>query len=418
MVSCRVLPMICSGPSIFAVGRVSMNERQKAMIAELEAYIVQHHSGGKIADGEVYTNGRNKMSFVDAGGNPFKMAPETVKAGHWSPYEAGVVRDPAYQTATLAAYIAEHHPGGNIAEGSFYVSAHVKMVFVDASNTFMASPNNVKKGSWSPYEAGKVRDHDYHMRILADIVARRGGRIADGSRYTHSMTKMSIVDALGHTFQMAPSDLKAGKWSPYEADRVRDPAWHMQILENMAKSRGGNIADGSVYAGAFVKMAFIDSAGNHFSMTPAGVKSGKWSPHERHVAEHVCRQAIEHLLGALFPSRWDVAKRPDGGRLQFDGFNKDLRVAFEYQGFWHEVSDVQKVRDADKRTFCKAHGILLIEVPEFPEGHRFHTALIFSLVRDAVLTAYSEQNLQPPTLLNDGFEIDLRAPRSLLTHAC
>jgi hypothetical protein len=245
----------------------------------LEAYVTAHHPGGRIDQGSVYKDAHSKMGFFDAAGNRFELTPKRVLSGGWSPFETGRVRDPEWHMAELRT-IAESR-GGRIADGSVYVTSHTKMAFIDAAgNRFVATPNNVKNGTWSPFEAKRVRDPKWHMAELRTIAKSRGGRIAAGAVYVDARTKLAFVDAAGNAFEMAPSAVKKGAWSPFESGTVKDPKWHTAELAAIAEARGGRIAKGSVYVGSHVKMAFVGHDGNRFEMTPSSVKEGHWSPYE------------------------------------------------------------------------------------------------------------------------------------------
>jgi hypothetical protein len=59
--------------------------------------------------------------------------------------------------------------------------------------------------------------------------------------------------------------------------------------------------------------------------------------------------------------------------MELDGYNQDLGVAFEYQGFQHyqkcylhsteEEFEWQQQKDREKRDLCRKHNVKLIEVP-------------------------------------------------------
>jgi hypothetical protein len=88
-----------------------------------------------------------------------------------------------------------------------------------------------------------------------------------------------------------------------------------------------------------------------------------------------CREIIQKLLKRPFPKkRPDFLKRSNGYRLELDGLNMDLKLAFEYNGIQHEKYSTmyhksyqdfidQKQRDREKRLMCAAKGVKLIEIP-------------------------------------------------------
>lgn len=73
------------------------------------------------------------------------------------------------------------------------------------------------------------------------------------------------------------------------------------------------------------------------------------------------------VADALFRVRF-VSKRPPwllsptGTRLELDGYNESMHLAFEYNGPLHDTPEAAE-RDAYKERVCGAHGIHLIPVP-------------------------------------------------------
>lgn len=96
----------------------------------------------------------------------------------------------------------------------------------------------------------------------------------------------------------------------------------------------------------------------------------------RSTKEDRCREILERKYNAKFPTkRPNFLKNPKTNRnLELDGYNEDLKIAFEYNGEQHYTfpntfhkteEDFQKqvANDKFKAKKCKELGIHLIEIP-------------------------------------------------------
>lgn len=92
--------------------------------------------------------------------------------------------------------------------------------------------------------------------------------------------------------------------------------------------------------------------------------------------ENICRKLIEYLLGGIFEKarnlQWLVNE--EGNYLELDGYNKNLNVAFEYNGaqhykysaLFHKTIDAfnkQKQHDILKQEQCIKNNVKLIIIP-------------------------------------------------------
>jgi hypothetical protein len=87
-------------------------------------------------------------------------------------------------------------------------------------------------------------------------------------------------------------------------------------------------------------------------------------------SQRMCRKYFEMYMGLEFPT-----KRPKFLQgLEYDGYCKELKLAFEYQGLQHEqyiphfhrkenAFEKQQERDSRKELLSKEHGITLIKIP-------------------------------------------------------
>jgi len=90
----------------------------------------------------------------------------------------------------------------------------------------------------------------------------------------------------------------------------------------------------------------------------------------RSVAEELCRHVLETSLNVKFKKTWFEHK---GHRLELDGYNENLKLAFEYNGKQHyeitpmtptqESLELRKSLDKFKTEYCKENGIQLLIIP-------------------------------------------------------
>lgn len=92
--------------------------------------------------------------------------------------------------------------------------------------------------------------------------------------------------------------------------------------------------------------------------------------------ENFCRSVVEKMFNRPFPSvRPDWLNNNNSGKnLELDMYNRDLNLAFEYDGiqhykfnkFFHKSEEdfkKQQERDVYKKEVCKQNGISLICIP-------------------------------------------------------
>jgi hypothetical protein len=110
--------------------------------------------------------------------------------------------------------------------------------------------------------------------------------------------------------------------------------------------------------------------------------------------ERLTRAVFERMFERSFRlvrPAWLRTKR--GGRLELDGYDPELGIAFEYQGYTHvragdrggaEALDVVLARDREKAEACAKRGVRLVVVDEMPETVLRDAAAICSHVAAAM----------------------------------
>lgn len=140
------------------------------------------------------------------------------------------------------------------------------------------------------------------------------------------------------------------------------------------ESKGGKML--SPYVGASIKILIQCQFPSHppWLVVPTGITSkGSWCPlcGKENIAEEICRLAFIEAFCALF-ERTRKLKCMQG--LELDGYNDELKLAFEYNGrqhymqidMFHKNSNIflaQQKRDRLKAQLCLENGIELVVIP-------------------------------------------------------
>jgi hypothetical protein len=95
--------------------------------------------------------------------------------------------------------------------------------------------------------------------------------------------------------------------------------------------------------------------------------------------EEKCRDIFQHIFGVEFKSvrpKW-LRNPVTGKNLELDGYNEELKLAFEYDGRQHSRYDkhfhknginefiYQRKKDNWKDLQCREHGVFLVRIPHF-----------------------------------------------------
>lgn len=359
----------------------NMSERQKNELAVIKH--IAESKGGKLLS-TVYVDCEKNLEFVDKDGNLFKKPAIRIKKNEWSPYENGrVINNPEYHLNKLRK-IAESKGGKLISTD--YINSRTKLELEDKNGVhFFMSGTDLIRNHWSPFESNTVRDPEYHLNLLRKIAESKGGKLIS-NQYLGAKTKLEFEDSKKRRFFKTPDDVKGkqGYWSPYESGNVyNNPEYHFNILKEIAEKNGGKIIS-TEYINNKTKMEFENIFGRKFYCTPNQIKRGVWSHFEViNISEEKCRQCIEFIFKQEFPNVWGIIKKTKTNRnMQLDGYNENLKIAFEYQGEQHyhwencmanteekKKKLFQKIitNDIEKLNICRNQNIQLIPIKYFEQ---------------------------------------------------
>lgn len=242
------------------------------------------------------------------------------------------------------------------------------------SHQWNATPYNVKKGTWCPFCAGVVKPTIEEIKLFAK--QKDGFCLSDNYKSAHQ--KLFWKCNKSHVWQATLHDIKQGTWCPKCAFKERGLNHRKYTLEDVhahAKKLGGKCLS-IIYSTTRGKLKWECKYGHTWEMTFTDVLSKQWCPYcSRNISEVFCRICFEKLFDAPFNKKRPLCLvNKDGNRMELDGFNDKLKLAFEYQGEQHFTADHLFHNNADdfnkrlrddkhKLKLCEDNSVILIIVP-------------------------------------------------------
>lgn len=271
--------------------------------------------------------------------------------------------------STLEAMAQAALPYGGRCLARIYVNDRTKLLWECAEgHRWEATPNNVKRGKWCPTCRGSTPHGIAAMRKLA--VTRKG--VCLSTIYRSARSTLRWCCEHGHEWEASPTNVLRGSWCPHCAGCARLPLKRVQAA---AQALGGACLS-TAYRNNRERLTWECSRGHVWQARADHVLAGHWCPYCQDLTgEDSCRTWLESHFGQPFPKAWPSWLRSKAGRkLQLDGYNEGLRLAFEYQGTQHyrfvpwfhktpQEFEAQKQRDVEKASLCEARGVFLLVVP-------------------------------------------------------
>lgn len=326
---------------------------------------------------ESIAKANDRLHWRCAEGHEWKTIYQSVLEGTWCAVCAGLKVD-AVSRLKIAKEVAGRKGGLCLSES--YSGAHAPMRWGCAKgHEWKANYGGVvSQGTWCPYCAGKKRTLNDQMQKAHEVANCKGGACLS-DKYIKSITPMRWKCAKGHEWQ-APfrNVVENGTWCPLCGGTRADANDQLKAAQELALAKGGACLSES-YSGSDEPMLWRCKRGHEWLAKHYNVvgMAGTWCPIcSSGLKERLARHAIEQLFELPFKKhrpKW--LKNPKtGASLELDGFNPELNLAFEYQGEQHyqvisgfqmDESDLEinRYRDAVKKSLCESHGIELLEIP-------------------------------------------------------
>lgn len=243
---------------------------------------------------------------------------------------------------------------------------------------------------------------------LLSIVKSHGGW-CNWNEYINKRTPIIFRCASGHEWSAQPQSIFNGSWCRKCWEQNVAGA-HLRLsnglkqAQDIATKRGGNCLS-EAYKSNSTKMKWICANGHQWSAALSDIRKGSWCPDCGSGArERLTRYYFEEITGSEFPKSKPIWLLNDrGNRMELDGFNSELSLAFEHQGEQHyqEVEHFNRRKetlatrlkdDERKRDLCKKNEITLIEVPYF-----ISTEDLPAWIKNSINKLRPSINLKPDT---------------------
>ncbi len=222
---------------------------------------------------------------------------------------------------------------------------------------------------WCPKCANEKRGIQDPISKAMNLAKSRGGSVLSTTEdwsgcYSKLLWECSQLHRWTATYNNV---VNHKRWCPHCAGKMRLSIPHCKMI---AKQRNGDCLS-TEYINAHQLLEWKCEKSHTWSSNVNNIKNGNWCPYCSQLrSEKLTREIFEELMGCKF-----VKDRPDFlDRLELDGYNEDLELAFEYNGIYHyeythffhrtqERFEELKERDERKYQICKECGVTLILIP-------------------------------------------------------
>jgi hypothetical protein len=257
---------------------------------------------------------------------------------------------------------------GGLCLSTSYKNNHQKMNWkCSEGHEWKAIFGNIKlKNSWCPKCHGNEK---LNIEKCKQFAISKGGECLSKT-YKNCLQKMKWRCSEGHEWTTSFSSIKnVNTWCPTCVGKKK---LTIEECQEVARSRNG-LCLSKTYKNAFQKLKWKCDKNHEWVATFNGIKNGNsWCPQcSAGKSEQLCREIFEKYLLEKFPN---VRPKWLGG-LELDGYNKELKIAFEYNGKQHYKyipyfhrngkKDFKSQQERDKRKIqlCVEHGVKLISIP-------------------------------------------------------
>jgi hypothetical protein len=337
--------------------------------------------GGVLLD-DKYRGVDAKVKWRCANGHEFLSSYySVVSRGNWCAACANRVFDPNKRLAE-AREIASLRGGASLSNTYVNSLEHLKWRCAKG-HEWGASLGNVKKGKWCPWCAGNRVDPEAQLDRAKNRALSMGGQLLSKT-YEGNKTPLHWRCKEGHEwFASFGTVVTRGAWCSLCSGVKVLPEEQLKLARDAATRKSGKCLSKEYLRNSELMDWECERGHRWKAVFYSVVQAGTWCPVcSDGLRERLVRYTFESMLGVQFGKvlpDWLINPHTKR-RLELDGFNESLLLAFEYQGEQHnrvvlpfkmttERLSRQQERDHIKRELCAERGVRLIEIPHHVPWH-------------------------------------------------
>lgn len=354
---------------------------QKLVGINRRTSIEYFHNYAKVNDGfclsETYETQSSKLDFKCSKGHIWKTTAGSMKAGKtWCPICAGtfkvITNEQVEEKLNEVRLIAEAKGGKCLSKT--YINSKTKLEFQCANgHNWKTIPLLIKNGAWCN-TCAVIRVSNLQRDTIEDfirIIKDKGGKCLSTNYINAQQSRIHVECEFGHRWFARPQGIKKGTWCRKCYGTAKST---LDEIKDLAEDRGGKCLSDN-YENDMSKMLWNCSENHTWEATTNNIKRGKWCPTcSKGIGERTCRLSFEKIFSKEFNSiRPNWLKNTLGNKMELDGFNEELKIAFEHQGRQHysEININKRFlkkstleNDKQKAKLCRDLGITIIYIPE------------------------------------------------------
>jgi hypothetical protein len=275
------------------------------------------------------------------------------------------------ETKTLKQINAQFKQYGIACVSDIYINSYSKLQWVCSKNhRWQATYSRMCERVHKCTPCASFPNKKLTLNEIQLLAKEHGGELLSKT-YKGNHLKLEWKCKDGHVFSMRVKNVKKGEWCTICSGRyIKFTPKELNEIAN--KKNGKCLTTKKLNIG---EKALWECANGHQwkAVVYNVVKNNSWCPTcKNSIGESICRYIFESLTQKDFPS-----KRPKWLRnanqkksMELDGFNEELKIAFEHQGRQHfgktnTIFDGNTIKnDVEKRKICESKNIKLLKIKE------------------------------------------------------